>query len=138
MTALLLYAPWAAVTNAAPKHLQLMQPSNANKQRHIQCPWGKPDADSSSWRPVLLPQPGRPRTELLSFPGSGNSWVRHLIETLTGYRTNSIYHCNKKVTNELAAVTSWRASRNTCDARRPIQLWGAALTMYVLLAELPA
>ncbi|OWF40539.1 WSC domain-containing protein 1-like [Mizuhopecten yessoensis] len=33
----------------------------------------------------------RYRTALLSFPGSGNTWVRHLIQELTGYYTGSIY-----------------------------------------------
>jgi hypothetical protein len=92
------YAPWTAVTKAGTTHLQLLH-QDSNSKHHVQCPWGSADAEKGTWRPVLLPQPGRQRTELLSFPGSGNSWVRHLIETLTGYRTNSIYHCNTKVTD---------------------------------------
>lgn len=61
---------------------------------------------------MLLPQPGRPRTELLPFPGSGNSWVRHIIETLTGYRTNSVYHCNvQNYPPEVAAdCNKWNVS----------------------------
>jgi hypothetical protein len=30
----------------------------------------------------------------MSYPGSGNTWVRHIIETLTGYHTTSVY-CDK-------------------------------------------
>ncbi|WIA21900.1 hypothetical protein OEZ85_004270 [Tetradesmus obliquus] len=30
----------------------------------------------------------------MTFPGSGNTWVRHIIETLTGYHTSSVY-CDK-------------------------------------------
>lgn len=33
-------------------------------------------------------------TALMTYPGSGNTWVRHIIETLTGYHTTSVY-CDK-------------------------------------------
>lgn len=36
----------------------------------------------------------RTPTALISFPGSGNTWVRHIIETVTGYHTTSWY-CDK-------------------------------------------
>ena len=32
-----------------------------------------------------------PMTSLSSYPGSGNTWVRYLIEEYTGYYTGSIY-----------------------------------------------
>jgi len=32
-----------------------------------------------------------PITSLSSYPGSGNTWVRYLIEEYTGYYTGSIY-----------------------------------------------
>lgn len=35
--------------------------------------------------------PSCPRTWLLSFPGSGNTWTRHILQQLTGYPTGSIY-----------------------------------------------
>ncbi|XP_019622376.1 PREDICTED: WSC domain-containing protein 2-like [Branchiostoma belcheri] len=41
---------------------------------------------------VLLPTNSRPLTALVSFPGSGNTWVRHLIETATGIYTGSFYN----------------------------------------------
>ena len=31
-------------------------------------------------------------TALMSFPGSGNTWMRHLIETATGFFTGSVYN----------------------------------------------
>ena len=31
-------------------------------------------------------------TALMSFPGSGNTWLRHLIETATGFYTGSVYN----------------------------------------------
>merc|ERR1711892_825900 len=35
-----------------------------------------------------------PLTSLTSYPGSGNTWVRYLIEEYTGYYTGSIYSDN--------------------------------------------
>ncbi|XP_005095669.2 uncharacterized protein LOC101856414 [Aplysia californica] len=40
-----------------------------------------------------------PRTGLISFPGSGNTWTRHLIQQLTGLQTGSIYN-DKQLLNE--------------------------------------
>ncbi|XP_030837671.1 WSC domain-containing protein 1-like [Strongylocentrotus purpuratus] len=39
----------------------------------------------------LMPEGTFPPIALASFPGSGNTWVRHLIETATGYATGSVY-----------------------------------------------
>lgn len=36
-------------------------------------------------------QAPRTPTALMSYPGSGNTWIRHIIETLTGYHTTSVY-----------------------------------------------
>ncbi|ESP04708.1 hypothetical protein LOTGIDRAFT_94282, partial [Lottia gigantea] len=33
-----------------------------------------------------------PKTALASFPGSGNTWLRHLIQQVTGIATGSIYN----------------------------------------------
>lgn len=33
-----------------------------------------------------------PTTGLISFPGSGNSWIRHLIQQATGLWTGSVFH----------------------------------------------
>ena len=42
----------------------------------------------------LSPSISRNLTALISFPGSGNTWVRHLLEEVTGVYTGSIY-CDK-------------------------------------------
>ncbi|XP_054768837.2 sialate:O-sulfotransferase 1-like [Lytechinus pictus] len=39
----------------------------------------------------LMPNGTFPLTALASYPGSGNTWVRHLIETSTGYATGDVY-----------------------------------------------
>jgi len=35
------------------------------------------------------------KTAITSFPGSGNTWMRHLLHMSTGYHTGSIYHDGK-------------------------------------------
>ena len=40
--------------------------------------------------PKILPNPG-PKVALASFPGSGNTWVRFLLEQSTGFYTGSVY-----------------------------------------------
>ena len=41
--------------------------------------------------PLKLLDPPGPLTALASFPGSGNTWVRYLIQHATGYATGCIY-----------------------------------------------
>ncbi|XP_053207088.1 WSCD family member AAEL009094-like [Panonychus citri] len=41
--------------------------------------------------PTVLPSP-RPLTAFVSFPGSGNTWIRYLIQQSSGYLTGSVYH----------------------------------------------
>lgn len=39
----------------------------------------------------FLPSKAKELVALASFPGSGNTWTRHLIELATGYYTGSYY-----------------------------------------------
>jgi len=39
-----------------------------------------------------------PRSIITSFPGSGNTWLRHLIHMATGYYTGSVYNDAKLIT----------------------------------------
>ena len=40
---------------------------------------------------MFLPQRSGSLVALSSFPGAGNTWVRHLIELVTGFYTGSFY-----------------------------------------------
>lgn len=40
---------------------------------------------------MFLPESSSSLTALSSFPGAGNTWLRHLIELATGYYTGSYY-----------------------------------------------
>jgi hypothetical protein len=52
-------------------------------------------------------RPGHhPRVALSSFPGSGNTWARILLEKATGLRTGSEYYDNKLVRAGLAGEGS--------------------------------
>lgn len=47
--------------------------------------------DSRCKERMFLPQRSSSLVALSSFPGAGNTWVRHLIELVTGYYTGSFY-----------------------------------------------
>ena len=40
---------------------------------------------------LRLLDPSKPITGLWSYPGSGNTWIRYLIEQATGVMTGSVY-----------------------------------------------
>lgn len=42
-------------------------------------------------KPVRLSRQPLPLTALASFPGSGNTWIRHLLQQATGIATGSVY-----------------------------------------------
>ncbi|XP_056140792.1 sialate:O-sulfotransferase 1 isoform X2 [Lampris incognitus] len=50
-----------------------------------------PVLDSRCKERMFLPQRSDPLVALSSFPGAGNTWVRHLIELVTGCYTGSFY-----------------------------------------------
>ena len=49
--------------------------------------------------PLRYLNPPGPKTALASYPGSGNTWVRYLIQHISGYITGSVYndHSLKKM-----------------------------------------
>jgi hypothetical protein len=49
----------------------------------------KTEADNCTKKEVVLSQTNLSITGLVSFPGSGNTWTRHLIQQMTG--TSIIY-----------------------------------------------
>jgi len=56
-------------------------------------PW--PEDEVCKKFSIRFPQPGSlPMMGLASFPNSGNTWLRYLIEGLTGYYTGSVYNDN--------------------------------------------
>ncbi|KAL3889979.1 hypothetical protein ACJMK2_002291 [Sinanodonta woodiana] len=47
-------------------------------------------------RNVSLAETPFPKTALASYPGSGNTWTRHLIQQATGFATGSVY-CDSRL-----------------------------------------
>ena len=45
-----------------------------------------------TWPPLKLRSKEGPLTALASKPGSGNTWVRHLLQLATGIQTGSIFN----------------------------------------------
>ena len=60
------------------------------------------------------PEEGRKRTAISSFPGSGNTWARHLLHMASGYWTG-----NRRGSNKLEAA-GWKAEQNDCKDRTTI------------------
>ncbi|XP_065185259.1 uncharacterized protein LOC135815843 [Sycon ciliatum] len=46
-------------------------------------------------KPVFIRRPAQPSVALVSLPGSGNTWMRFLLEQSTGIYTGSVYYDNK-------------------------------------------
>ena len=62
----------------------LEQKSKPPTQQVIQC--------NDTYSTKLMPAGTFPLVALASFPGSGNEWVRNMIERASGYATGSVYH----------------------------------------------
>jgi hypothetical protein len=53
-------------------------------------PWGN-DPDCREYTVRFIRNGSQPKMALMSYPGSGNTWIRGIIERLSGYFTGSIY-----------------------------------------------
>lgn len=53
-------------------------------------PWGD-DPECREYTVGFIRNGSRPTMALISYPGSGNTWIRGIIERLTGYFTGSVY-----------------------------------------------
>lgn len=64
--------------------------ARATTNQLVYQPWlGDPECDELTVR--LAPAHSIPKMSLASYPGSGNTWIRGIIERLTGIFTGSIY-----------------------------------------------
>ncbi|XP_060076046.1 WSCD family member AGAP003962-like [Ylistrum balloti] len=52
---------------------------------------GKPDTNNWTCKGLRYSTIPLPLTALVSFPGSGNTWLRHVIQQATGVATGSVY-----------------------------------------------
>ena len=63
-----------------------------NLRSHI--PWYG-DKECEKFKVSFNTKKSVPPIGLASYPRSGNTWMRHLIETLTGFFTGSVYHSSR-------------------------------------------
>ncbi|KAM9321349.1 sialate:O-sulfotransferase 1 [Gastrophryne carolinensis] len=83
----------------------------------------------------FLPKKSKVFIALSSFPGAGNTWVRHLIEHATGYYTGSYYFdgtlYNKGFKGE---KDHWRSGRTICvktheSGKREIEMYDSSILL---------
>lgn len=83
--------------------------------------WTSCAVDSRCKERMFLPQRSSSLVALSSFPGAGNTWVRHLIELVTGYYTGSFYFdgtlYNRGRTNVLVGVGALKCCCPATDRR---------------------
>uniref|UniRef100_A0A3B3SB58 WSC domain containing 1 n=1 Tax=Paramormyrops kingsleyae TaxID=1676925 RepID=A0A3B3SB58_9TELE len=94
-----------------------------------------PITDSRCTEREFLPEKSSRLVALSSFPGAGNTWVRHLIELATGFYTGSYYFdgtlYNKGFKGE---KDYWKSGRTICvktheSGRREIEMYDAAILL---------
>lgn len=60
-----------------------------------------------------------PRVGIVSFPGSGNTWVRHLLHQATGLWTGSVYH------DRSLSVGGFKGEMKDCGDNSTVAIKGA-------------
>ncbi|KAJ7996086.1 hypothetical protein DPEC_G00233430 [Dallia pectoralis] len=84
---------------------------------------------------TFLPEKSPNLVALSSFPGAGNTWVRHLIELVTGYYTGSFYFDGTLYNRGFKGEKdSWRSRRSICvktheSGKREIDMFDSAIVL---------
>lgn len=82
-----------------------------DRNRKTFIPWPYSE-ECSRYRIYFARQKSLPMTALVSFPGSGNTWVRYLLDTASGVFTGSVYIDRKIISKGMQAksekrITDW-------------------------------
>ncbi|XP_077597334.1 sialate:O-sulfotransferase 1-like [Stigmatopora nigra] len=94
-----------------------------------------PVLDSRCKERMFLPQQSSSLVALSSFPGAGNTWVRHLIELMTGYYTGSFYFDGTLYSRGFKGEKDfWRSGRNICvktheSGKKEIEMFDSAILL---------
>ncbi|XP_061819147.1 sialate:O-sulfotransferase 1-like [Nerophis lumbriciformis] len=94
-----------------------------------------PVLDSRCKERMFLPQRSNSLVALSSFPGAGNTWVRHLIELMTGYYTGSFYFDGTLYSRGFKGEKDfWRNGRSICvktheSGEREIEMYNSAILL---------
>ncbi|KAK2828876.1 hypothetical protein Q5P01_019910 [Channa striata] len=86
----------------------------ATEHDHYQV-YHTPVLDSRCKERMFLPHRSSSLVALSSFPGAGNTWVRHLIELVTGYYTGSFYFDGSLYNRGFKGEKDyWKSGRSIC------------------------
>ncbi|XP_066507784.1 sialate:O-sulfotransferase 1 isoform X2 [Hoplias malabaricus] len=97
--------------------------------------YSTPVLDSRCKERSFLPERSSSLTALSSFPGAGNTWVRHLIELATGYYTGSYYFDGSLYNKGFKGEKDyWRSGRTICvktheSGQREIEMFDSAVLL---------
>ncbi|XP_053297803.1 WSC domain-containing protein 1 [Pleuronectes platessa] len=100
--------------NTAVNHTSNSTPTASTEHDHYQV-YHTPVLDSRCKERMFLPQRSSSLVALSSFPGAGNTWVRHLIELVTGYYTGSFYFDGTLYNRGFKGEKDyWKSGRSIC------------------------
>ncbi|KAM9728541.1 sialate:O-sulfotransferase 1-like [Menidia menidia] len=94
-----------------------------------------PVLDSRCKERMFLPQRSVSLVALSSFPGAGNTWVRHLIELVTGYYTGSFYFDGTLYNRGFKGEKDyWKSGRSVCvktheSGQKDIEMFDSAILL---------
>ncbi|XP_020320135.1 WSC domain-containing protein 1 [Oncorhynchus kisutch] len=94
-----------------------------------------PVLDSRCKERMFLPERSTSLVALSSFPGAGNTWVRHLIELVTGYYTGSFYFDGTLYNRGFKGEKDyWKSGRSICvktheSGQREIEMFDSAILL---------
>ncbi|XP_051542437.1 WSC domain-containing protein 1-like [Myxocyprinus asiaticus] len=97
--------------------------------------YSTPVLDAKCKERTFLPQKSRPLVALSSFPGAGNTWLRHLIELATGFYTGSYYFDGSLYNKGFKGEKDyWQSGRVICvktheSGQREIEMFNSAILL---------
>ncbi|KAM9847095.1 sialate:O-sulfotransferase 1 [Aulostomus maculatus] len=109
-------------------------PTDPSENNHYQV-YHTPLLDSRCKERMFLPQRSSSLVALSSFPGAGNTWVRHLIELMTGYYTGSFYFDGTLYNRGFKGEKDyWRSGRSICvktheSGQKEIEMFDSAILL---------
>ncbi|XP_072515023.1 sialate:O-sulfotransferase 1 [Salminus brasiliensis] len=108
--------------------------THSNDQDYLQV-YSTPVLDSRCRERTFLPERSSSLIALSSFPGAGNTWVRHLIELATGYYTGSYYFDGSLYNKGFKGEKDyWRSGRTICvktheSGQREIEMFDSGILL---------
>ncbi|XP_077361797.1 sialate:O-sulfotransferase 1-like isoform X1 [Festucalex cinctus] len=120
--------------NTGLNNIRYSTPTTPSEQDYYQV-YHTPVLDSRCKERMFLPQRSSSLVALSSFPGAGNTWVRHLIELMTGYYTGSFYFDGTLYSRGFKGEKDfWRSGRSICvktheSGKKEIEMFDSAILL---------